>query len=457
MFSTHFISHVLEETPYGNTNHTIDKFIVNSKMIIEGNCFIGLPGEKCHGSSFFEEALKLGASGLILDKSYKEKAISILSNFSCWIYFVEDTKKALLSLAKAWRMQLLHIPIIAITGSVGKTTTKEMIKKICIDAGLQTLATENSENGSIGLPLTLLNLRSFHDIAIIEVGIQKPGEMDLLIPILQKIHTLVITTIMLAHAVYFKTIETVMQEKMKLQHITYFLIIAPDSLKEHFNTQVKILSVGTQDTADYTYTTFSSGITIYDKKNNKKYNIEVINHQGLHHCTANAFAFSLNYHIAPQKIITSLENYKNIPGRFSTHQLRSGSIIINDAYNAAHITIMQKAIDAFILLTTDKKKIIILGDMLEQGDNSLENHKNIYEKINALETYYEKAYLIGKEFASCYSNNKNAKINFFPSINDCKEKIDALMENQHYLFFKSSRSMALYNYVTEYLKNNENK
>jgi UDP-N-acetylmuramoyl-tripeptide--D-alanyl-D-alanine ligase len=326
---------------------------------------------------------------------------------------------------------------------------------MCTDAGAHVLATENSENGSIGLPLTLLRLKENHDAAIIEVGIQKPGEMDILIAILQKVKLSVITTILLAHEEHFCNKETVILEKTKLQLITEEKIIVPEEIKSYIHPRLYTILLGCSEKSDYQYQSHPMNISIFNAKTQKEFSVQSIYHTGYHHCLANAFACGLELGYRPKDIIHSLETFKRVPGRFSIHTLQNGGIIINDAYNAAHLTVMEKSIESFIFFPTNKKKVLVIGDMLEQGSSEVHNHTTIFEKVNSLENFFELAFFVGPRFKQNEAKNNNNKIQFANSIDEIKDTINTLCNTNHCMFFKSSRSMALFNYVTNYLNNNE--
>lgn len=455
MFEINFLNKVLNTTPFGEINLVVNKFVVNSKKVSVGNCFIGLPGEKYHGSSFFQEALSKGANGLIIDLEFKNEVMALLNQYSFWVFFVKDSKKALWDIAYAWRKKLIHIPIIAITGSAGKTTTKEMIKQLFVSFNFNVLATENSENGLIGLPLTILNLRENHQVGIIEVGIQKKGEMDILVYILQSIHTLILTVFMLSHGEYFQTVENVIQEKMKLQSIVTNKVIMPHLAKAYYYVDIPSVVIDVLEDVDYKYNLLIDRIEIFDKKKNKKYVIKALLHDGIRNCIVNAFVCAVEYGLPLDESIIVLEKFKQLDGRFSIHNLKHGGVLVNDAYNAASISVMEKAIDAFISFPINKKKILILGDMLEQGKDEEANHKQVYCKVNNLKNNYEYVYLIGSHFGLYKNENKNTKIHFFQSINDIKEEIDKFLGADYCVFFKSSNSIKLFHYATDYLKRNE--
>ena len=158
----------------GNENETINDCFINSKEVIKGSCFFGIKGSKEDGSLYYKEALDKGASVLVLTKKkdydfngYEDRTI-IIAN---------DTKEVLQDLAK-YKRSLFKGTVIGITGSVGKTTTKQMISSI-LKQQYSLVNTVNNMNGQIGLPLTILSLKD-ENVMVLEMGISMPGEMKIL-------------------------------------------------------------------------------------------------------------------------------------------------------------------------------------------------------------------------------------------------------------------------------------
>jgi UDP-N-acetylmuramoyl-tripeptide--D-alanyl-D-alanine ligase len=455
MFSFNFIEFVLGcENKKGFSVQSIKNFVIDSVKVKKQDCFIGLKGIKQDGGDFIEAALKNGAIGFILHKKYESVYLDLLAAHpTTWAFFVEDTKIALINLAKKWR-SLFDIPIIAITGSVGKTTTKELIKTILTEQKYFVCATKNSENGTIGLPLSILSMRQYHSIAVFEVGIQKPGEMDLLIDLLQSVTYSIITTILPAHILYFKTIECIISEKIKLQNITTKILFIDVIFKKYISHKNFMTFGGSLD-ADVNYNRLddTNGIEVKNDKN--KYRMSVLNHQGLHHCIAGAVAFGLSFGLDLDKCIDSIEKFKSIDGRFSIHHLKNGSIIINDCWNSAHGEVMLKSIQAFKEFNTNNKKIMVLADMLEQGDNRTEMHDLIVKKVNMIsENEVEKVFYIGSFFTDSAKQNTRKNVFFANSFLEVADEIYDYLNQKYCILFKGSNGMKLFYYISHYINNN---
>jgi UDP-N-acetylmuramoyl-tripeptide--D-alanyl-D-alanine ligase len=454
MFSIGFLTSVLGVSKKGSGTENINTFSIDSNQILPQDCFIGLLGQKVDGGSFFKAVLEKGARGLILNKIYEIDYLNIADQYpNSWAFFVDDTAKSLFQLAKKWR-SLFNIPIIAITGSVGKTTTKELIKTILEKEGHTVCATLQSQNGKTGMPLTLLRLRPEHTIAVIEVGISQLGEMDILVDILQSVFYTIITTILPAHILYLKSIENIILEKKKLQYITLNTLFIDYKFKKQVNHK-QVITFGDDEQAYFCYHSMSTQLRIEINELEKKYVIYGLCHQGLHHCITAAFAVCYFLQINPLSIIKAIESFERVEGRFSVHHLSKGGIIINDCYNAAHPTVMIKSIDAFECFPTNKKKIIVLADMFEQGECTEQVHDSVVERVNALSNeHIEKVFYVGAAFKqSAEKNNKKQNMIVADSFVEVADEIYSYLDKQYCILFKGSNGTKLFYHISNYLKN----
>ena len=176
-FDEHFLNGALADAIILD-NHFPEQacFSVDTRTLQAGDIFVALNGLTTDGHSFIEDALKKGAAGVILalDKQIILKSIDTSLLAKKLIILVPDTLYALIRLAMAWRDQFTY-PVIGITGSVGKTSTKEMLANICKASGMDYLVSRGNENTKIGLSLNMLRMRKNHRVAIFEVGINKRG------------------------------------------------------------------------------------------------------------------------------------------------------------------------------------------------------------------------------------------------------------------------------------------
>ncbi len=316
---------------------------IDSRTVKSGELFIPIKGPKFDGHDFIDEARKKGA--LVLD--------------------VKDGNKALQKLAKEHRAKF-KIPIIGVTGSVGKTTTKDMLASILAQEKL-TLKNEENYNNEIGVPLTLLKLNKQHKYAVIEMAMQGLGEIELLADIVRP-NIAIITNIGEAHLEFLKTKKNVAKAKseiFKYQTKNDFAIInADDEYFEHLKVKhkkSKIITFGILEKADITTKTLR-GIKLPLPGQHNIYNALA------------AIAAAKLLGIKKKSIKKGLETFKASSKRMDIFDHPSGIRIINDTYNANPQS-MEAALK--VLSIHQARKVAVLGDMFELGKKSIPAHKRI--------------------------------------------------------------------------------
>jgi UDP-N-acetylmuramoyl-tripeptide--D-alanyl-D-alanine ligase len=454
LLSPFFVQSVLHVSLYGKGDALIDQISYDSRTIVKGDTFVAITGQNHNGNIYIRDVLEKGASGLLIHESYIDFYIHECKEFhaTTWCIGLADTKKSLLQLAKAWR-ELFTIPVIGITGTVGKTTTKEMLGVALSKAGHTPLVPLNSQNSMLGLALTLLKLRTFHTIAVCEVGINQKGEMDILADVLRP-DIAIITHIGSGHLEGLKNIQTVASEKAKLAQfldkshgIVIFQNVQKDLLLEFFY-HAHCVTYGSSDESNIQFSIVSidnnmSQISVLI--DNKFY---LINLNSIHQGVINSAMIVASVFKVLSIDIGIIENvfldFKNITGRFNVIQssLYKG-IIINDAYNANPES-MKACIDAFASYVTSHNKIIVLGDMFELGDHSEKFHRDVllYAMI-----YFNKIILYGNYFKkSCediYIKNNNNIILFDEKLFLGLYILEKIQES-NIICIKGSRSLGLY-------------
>lgn len=350
---------------------------IDSRNINKGNLFIPLKGEKVDGHQFVEQAIKRGARCALWQKNIPHPPQNVP------LLFVEDTLVALQQLAKSYRDEL-NIPILGVTGSNGKTTTKDMVASL-ISTSYKVQKTEGNFNNHIGLPLTLLNLREDTEMAVVEMGMSGLGEISFLTK-LARPDVAIITNIGEAHLLDLGSREKIAEAKLEIL----------DGLKEGglfiFNGDEPLLKKRVQGKSfPFTLQTFGKGeentifplsikqvengsvFTINDGK--EEFHLPIL---GVHN-VMNALAAILaarHFGISYEKMQEGFKRLQITNMRMELVKGASGETIINDAYNASP-TSMKAALELMTSLTQYKKKIVVLGDMLELGDQEIEFHKNI--------------------------------------------------------------------------------
>jgi UDP-N-acetylmuramoyl-tripeptide--D-alanyl-D-alanine ligase len=369
----------------------------DTRKIREGNIYFALSGENFDGNAFAGDALKKGCSFAVVDKAEYVKSSQYI--------LVEDSLKALQDLASCHRDRL-SIPFIGITGTNGKTTTKELIAKV-LSSQYKVLYTEGNLNNHIGVPLTLLKVSNETEIAIIEMGANHPGEIEFLCNIANPTHG-IITNIGRAHLEGFGGFEGVKKTKNELYShlvknggvifsnsdnpILSSLLQGRDVTKVFYGNSKDALCSGEIIKSD-PYLEFSvAGEEKIKTKLAGRYNLE------------NALAavcFGLYFKVPFDKVRSALESYE--PSNQRSQIKQSGSnVLLMDYYNA-NPSSMEVALDNFSKMD-HAKKIVVLGDMLELGDESTAEHEKIAKHL--LSMNLEKIILVGPIFHSLPASEK---------------------------------------------------
>jgi UDP-N-acetylmuramoyl-tripeptide--D-alanyl-D-alanine ligase len=414
--------------------------ITDTRKIEKNALFFCLRGENFNGNKFAKEALQKGAAFVVIDDSeyFKENSQYIL---------VEDSLKSLQELAKYHRLQF-DIPVIGLTGSNGKTTTKELIYSV-LSERFNTTATFGNLNNHIGVPLTLLRINKNTEIALIEMGANHLKEIEFLCNITKPTHGY-ITNFGKAHLEGFGSIEGVIQGKSELYKSLEntkgtALINSEDKLqvrltknqaKQQFGNKEAdiVITSNNYTTKDNNHLSVSFQSTIINSKLKGTYNYSNIKA---------AIAFGFIFDISLEKIKKGIEGY--IPKNNRSQWLKTErNTVILDAYNA-NPSSMTVALES--LLNSDtKNKILILGDMLELGDYTADEHQKIIEILNKKTP--ETVILVGKEFKKTKTSNSN-----FHKFEETKDVIPFLQKKNFQnktILIKGSRGIAL-EVLQEYL------
>ena len=373
----------------------------DTRNIIKNSIFFALKGINFDGNKFAQEALDKGASYAVVDdKSLMGKKNHILA---------DNVLTTLQQLANYHRKQLA-IPIIGITGSNGKTTTKELIASV-LQRKYNISFTEGNLNNHIGVPLTLLKMNSETEIGVVEMGANHPGEIAELSNIAEPDYG-IITNVGKAHLEGFGSFEGVIKTKselydfLKANNKPCFINIDNEILVKQAK-ELQLLSYGTSEKADLkgypeesTYylivkALFPKGWLYLKSRLIGGYNFENI---------LAAARVGIEFNIDPLEIQKAIENYE--PSNNRSQLLNKGSNkIIMDAYNA-NPTSMTASLSNFFKINHEKK-LIILGDMLELGEDSPAEHQKIVELIKGQDI--TGIYLIGTQFMSTHSDKKIKK------------------------------------------------
>ena len=347
---------------------------------IKKDClFLCLKGDNFNGNEFAEKALIEGAKYVIVDE-LKHKT-------NDKIYLVDDVLKYLQKLANYHRKKF-NIPVIGITGSNGKTSTKELIK-IVLEKKYIVLATEGNLNNHIGVPLTLLNITKNHEIAIIEMGANKFKDIEELCDIAEPNYG-IITNIGKAHLEGFINFEGVLKTKKELydsilkNHGT-IIINGDDEILIKNAPEVKKVNYGTTEKSDIKGELINLSPFVVMKWRSENYSSELISTKmigkyNFYNFLA-AIAFGKTFNIEPDKINEAISEYTPDNKRSQVQKTKNNTLIL-DCYNA-NPSSMSTALESFAEIN-HTNKIAIIGDMLELGDDSIKEHQNILDLTKKL-------------------------------------------------------------------------
>lgn len=400
-------------------NYLID---TDTRNIRKGSIFFALKGDNFNGNKFAEDALKNGASFAIIDEDvYNQHPNTILVN---------NVLETLQKLAKYHRNQL-KIPIISLTGSNGKTTTKELINCV-LSKKYKTIATTGNLNNHIGVPLTLLRINPTTQIGIIEMGANHLNEIEFLSNIARPDFGL-ITNFGKAHLEGFGSVEGVIKAKSELYDFLkatngIAFVNSEDAIQLKQSEGIKTITFNNNEIQFIEVNPFVKvkfkDISIQSKLIGK-YNYNNI---------AAAIAIGNYFKVSINDIKNAIENYE--PANNRSQIINKGTLkIILDAYNA-NPSSMIAALENFSALK-DKHKIVILGDMFELGENSKEEHQQITDLASSLN--FDNLILIGKAFSAI--NAKNALT--YTCFEDFKASNKDLNLKNATLLIKGSRGMSL--------------
>lgn len=407
------------------------KLVSTDSRKIDLNCiFFALKGDNFNGNLFAENALKKGAAYAIVDEEIDSKNSQIL--------IVEDVLKCLQDFATRYRREF-DIPIIAITGSNGKTTTKELLASV-LSTSFNTHYTKGNFNNHIGVPLTLLQLNSAHRIAIIEMGANHIGEIDALCRIAEPTHGM-ITNIGKAHLEGFGGLEGVKRAKGELfdyladHHGVAFVNRSEPSLLELVNTRkIKGINFSEQSKnggfVDFALEQHQEFIAVrVDYFDGVSYILNT-QLQGVYNLpnVLNAVCIGVYFRVAKNKIKESIESYLPQNNR-SQIVVKGSNKFLLDAYNA-NPSSMMLSIENFKKVE-HANKIVILGDMYELGEYTDQEHKSIADL--ALKSGFDKVIFVGEYFPQNDFRDVEALKNWF---------LTQKYENTFFLI-KGSRGVAL--------------
>ena len=409
----------------------------DTRSIAHGALFFALKGENFNGNNFAKKALDSGASYCIIDEQqFQSNARFIL---------VPNVLMTLQELANFHR-KYLNIPIIAITGSNGKTTTKELINSV-LGQRYKTHATQGNYNNHIGVPLTLLQMDTSVDIGIVEMGANHIGEIAKLCQISAPNYGY-ITNFGKAHLEGFGSAAGVVKGKCELYdylkiNMGLVFIYGDDKKqvqqigsykKAHVFSEKNSSNIQVSMTSETPFISFESQGRTMESQLVGIYNFSN---------AAAAIAIGCFFKVSLENIKKGIESYTPNNNRSQIIQKGSNTIIL-DAYNA-NPSSMEVALDNFNSMKSPLK-IVILGDMFELGVHSKSEHQAVIDEVNSLN--FSSAYYVGSHFFELASDS--SKANFFKTTESFRNQLQSLVFKDALILIKGSRGMALENLLDSF-------
>ena len=365
---------------------------INSRTVVKGELFVCIKGDRFDGHDFLADVIEKKVGGIIISDPEKLPSKPVRSEEEPFVIHVQDTLKALQGLASFQRKRF-PLQVVAITGTNGKSTTKEMIASI-LETKFKTLKTQGNLNNHIGVPLTLLKREPSHEMGVLELGMSAAGEIKRLAEIAQP-DIGVITNISEGHLVQLKSLKDIQSAKGELfdalTEQSTAIVNADDPLVLELarSLRAKTVTFGIDQPADVRASEienkdnlgFQFKVSLFDKTLSVR--LPYLGYCNIYNALA-ALATGYSLGIKEDAMTRGLENYQRMSQR--NEQIQHKEIdLINDSYNAnpRSMTEALKTLDSF---KTQGRRIFVIGDMLELGDRSITAHQKLGEEIAASKT-----------------------------------------------------------------------
>ena len=406
----------------------------DSRNCKSGDLYIALTGIRSDGHQYINEVESKNASAALVSELSVNKELKIKQ------ILVKDTKETLGLIANAWRKNF-DIPVIAITGSNGKTSTKELLNHILNDK-YNVHATQGNYNTSIGLPLSLLEIDKYHDISIIEMGANQPGDIEYLCDIADPTHGL-ITNVSSAHLEGFQSIENILETKCALFNyldngIAY--VNYADERLRSIRIKGEKITYGLNEECDFPadihHDDDGSIVLTIDSKEIKTKSKNLSFAKNIIAVSAVSITLGLEWDWLQERILT----FKPPEGRCRILNYKSITII-DDTYNA-NLESCIAAIDYLMAFAGDGRKIVVFGDMLELGKASKEQHEKLGLKCSEVEL--DAVFTIGQEMKYTQSTISGVPINkYYKDREDLISCLKSELRINDKILFKGSRGMKM--------------
>jgi UDP-N-acetylmuramoyl-tripeptide--D-alanyl-D-alanine ligase len=423
-WNTQKIAEILS-LPHAPLDQPIAEITTDSRKVAPGFLFAAIQGDQMDGHDFIPSAIEKGCVAILCEKP-------IITPESVTVFQVPSVLNALRSLAHTYR-QSFSIPFVGVVGSVGKTTTKELISSILHGKYTHVLKTEGSQNGFLGIPLTLLNLKPQTEAAVIEIGIDDIGAMEQHLALVEPTH-LVVTALGPEHLHQLKTVEIAAEEELKAF--------------DYARDQGKKMAINLADPFVKTWF-FHNGAKLnsslfltYEKADQEFLGLFPSPLPGAHHEHNLLAAITMGklLGLTTEQMQTGLKTFKTAFGRTEIHQLPNAVTVIADYYNSNPTSLTA----ALQLLKSPHKNLAVLGDMLELGEQEESFHREIAKEI--LSCRIDGVYLYGprmKWLLDELVKNHYSQAMHFETHEQLTQVLKANLSPQDQVLIKGSRGMKM--------------
>ena len=442
------ISEILEMTGgrllCGSEDTAVTAFSTDSREIKGGVMFVPIIGERIDGHSFIDAVCESGAAASFTDRELPEREQALV--------LVPDCRAALQRVAACYR-ERFELPIVGVTGSVGKTSSKEMIAQV-LTAGFNVMKTAGNKNSQIGVPQTIFTLRREHTAAVVEMGVSMPGEMARISEVV-KPTCAVMTNIGVSHIEYMKTRENILAEKARISDYIpndgVLFINGDDELLSTLKTtsEHRVESFGLSQPCDWRASDLreADGGTFFTCTGKSGESIEMFVPASGAHNVRNALAsmaVARHLGISSEDAVRALAAYKPPAMRQQIGET-GGVVVIDDSYNASPDS-MRSAIDVLVTRPVSGRRIAVLADMLELGEHTCNEHFSVgsYAEEKGVDIL-----LTVGELARDIARGYGEKAESFLSNAEAAKRLKELTAPGDAVLIKGSRGMATEKIVEE--------
>lgn len=452
LFTIRWLSGVFSEYR-GNVNQTkeLSEVLTDSRKTAENTLFVPIIGENFDGHDYAIQAIRNGAAAMLWDR---QKALpdGLAEDFP--VFLVEDTVKGLQLLAAAYR-NLVDPIVIGITGSNGKTTTKDLVAAV-LKTTYKTHYTDGNFNNHIGMPLTILSMPTDTEALVLEMGMSDFGEIDLLSRLARPDYA-IITNIGESHIEFLGSREGIAKAKLEivngLKDGGTLIIDGDEALLQDRPAHIETIKCGMTANNDLQISNvvIRPPFTSFDLSDGNNYEVQLL---GEHHAKNAAYSLALGnkLNIPIEDCRKALGNLEMTAMRFQLLEGRGGASVINDAYNASP-TSMKAAIEVVKQMPGYSNKVLVLGDVLELGGHAELMHRSIAEVIEHPITAVFTLGAHSKVIAETLQEGEKAiNSRHFQSKEALVDSLDPFLSKGTLLLFKASRGLKFETMVESILK-----